>query len=135
MPCGPVCEGVSGLGETGIGPEPVPDLGEVGTEPPPVFEDSLGDPFDNLDQVADIDKDEGSDPPIVIVQTKPIQIPQTGEGQRRKRFKIPTGQIDLSFVHKFRFLQSKSSSSPSSLAEKTKKTSTKSSRKSSRLTS
>jgi len=34
---GPVCEGVSGLGETETGPKPVPNLGEAGTEPPPIF--------------------------------------------------------------------------------------------------
>jgi len=63
------------LSESGIGPEPVPDLGEVGIQSSHIFEDSLDDLFDNLDRVTDIDKDEGSDTPVVIAQTKPVQIP------------------------------------------------------------
>jgi len=75
-----VCERVSDLGEIGtrpepipdlseygIGPEPIPDLGEDGTEPSPVIKESLDDPFDNLDRVVDIDKDEGSDTLVEIV--------------------------------------------------------------------
>jgi len=101
---GPVFNSVSGLGETGTGPEPIPDLGEARTEPSLIFEESLDDPFDNLDQIADIDKDEGSDTLIKIVQTKPVQILQTGEGQRRRRFKTLAGRTDLLLVHKFRSL-------------------------------
>jgi len=61
----------------------------------------LDDLLANFDRVVDIDKDEVSDTPIEIFQTKPIQILQTGEGQRRRQFKTPAGQIDLSLVHKF----------------------------------
>jgi len=130
-----MCEGVLGLGETRIGPEPVLDLGEARTVPSPVFKESLNDPFDNLYQVADIDNDERSDHPVEIVQTKSVQIPQTGEGQRRKQLKTSAGRTDLPLVRKFKSLQSKSSSSPSPPADKTQKTFTEPSRKSSRLTS
>ena len=123
-------EGVSGLGETDTGPElgpnlgefgirpklipdlsesetglePVPDLDEVGIEPSSVFKDSLDVPFDNLYWVANINKNEGSNTPVVIIQTKPVQIPQTGEGQRRKQFKTPADRTDLPLVRKFRSL-------------------------------
>ena len=78
---GPVCEGVSDLSEFGTWVEFVPDLGEARTDPSLVFKGIVDDSFHS---VADIDKDEGSDTPVTIVQTKPVQISQTGEGQRRK---------------------------------------------------
>jgi len=46
---------------------------------------------DSIDRVADFEKDEGVDTPIVIVQPKTIRLPQTGEGQKTKRIKVPAG--------------------------------------------
>ena len=73
----PMSKGVSGLGETEIGPEPIPDLSEARTEPPLVFEDKWDDSFD---RVADIEADEEYDILVVIVQPKSVKTPQTGEG-------------------------------------------------------
>jgi len=52
-------------------------LGEARIEPPPIFKDSVDDSFD---RVEDLEKDEGFDTPVVIVQPKTVKIPQTGEG-------------------------------------------------------
>ena len=73
-------EPVSDLSEFGTRSEPVPDVGEAGSEPPLVFEDSVDDSFD---RVADFEKDEGFNTPVVIVQPKTVKIPQTGEGQSK----------------------------------------------------
>jgi len=81
-------EPVSDLSEFRTRPEPVPDVGEAGSEPPPMFEENVDDSFD---RVADFEKDEEVDTLIVIVQPKTLKIPQTGEGHKRKRIKMPVG--------------------------------------------
>jgi len=62
---------VSNLSEFGTRPGPIPDVGEARIEPPPVFEENVDDSFD---RVADFEKDEGVETPIMIVQPKSIQI-------------------------------------------------------------
>jgi len=101
---------VSGF-ETGA--EPVSDMGKAEIEPSSVFEDFLGTVFDNLDQVADIDLDEEPQTPIEITQSKPIQIPKSGEGHRTRHFKTPAGRIDLPLVYNLMGMQAKLSTSPS----------------------
>ena len=51
------------------GPEHVSNPSEAQIEPVPVFVESLGDPFNNLDRVEDFEKDvsDGSDIPIEII--------------------------------------------------------------------
>jgi len=61
---------ISDLSESRTRPEPIPDVGEAGREPPPVFEENVDDSFD---RVADFEKDEGVDTPIVIVHPKPLK--------------------------------------------------------------
>jgi len=87
----------------------------------------LDDPFINLDRVGDLKEGDGlgSNTPIEIIQNKPIQIPQTGEGQRRCRFKTFAGRTDLPFVCKLISIRSVSSSSPSQPPATTPKISTK----------
>ena len=68
--------------------EPVPKIGEAGIEPPPMFEENVDDSFD---RVADFEKDEEVEIPILVVQPKTLKIPQTGVEQKRKRIKMPGG--------------------------------------------
>jgi len=89
-------EPVSDLCESGTRPEPDSNVGEARIEPPPVFEENVDDSFD---RVADFEKEERVDTPIVIIQSKTLKIPQTGEGQKRKRIKVPAGQTHLPLVH------------------------------------
>jgi len=103
-------EPVSEQGDFGTGPEPVPEFGEVGVEPPPIFEENMDASFD---KVADFERDEEVDTPVVIVQPKTIRLPQPGEGQKRKWIKTPAGRTDLPLVRQFRAMQAKASSSPS----------------------
>ena len=51
-------------------------------------------------KVADIDVDlgEGPETPVENVQTTPVQTPQPGEGQKKKRIKVPAGRTDLLLV-------------------------------------
>jgi len=81
-------EPVFDLYESGTSPEPVLNVDEAAREPPSVFEENVDDSFD---RVVDFKKNEEVDTPIVIVQPKTIKIPQTGEGQKRKRIKMPAG--------------------------------------------
>ena len=76
---------------------PVPDFSEPQPESSPVFEERLD---DFAKKVADIDVDlgEGPETPVENVQTTPMQTPQTGEGQKKKRIKLPTGRTDLPLV-------------------------------------
>ena len=53
-----------------------------------MFEENVDDSFD---RVAAFENDERVDTPIVIVQPKTFKIPQTGEGQKRKRIKVLAG--------------------------------------------
>jgi len=57
-------EPISNLSEFRTRPYPVPDIGEAGIEPQHVFEESMDESFD---RVANFEKDEGVDTPIVIV--------------------------------------------------------------------
>jgi len=92
-------EYVPNLGGFETGAEPVSDVDKAEPEPSPVFEDFLGTSFDNLVRVIDIDVDEEPQTPIKIIQTKPIQIPQSGEGQRQRHFKtLRDKQISCLFV-------------------------------------
>ena len=74
-------EPVFDMSESGTRLEPVPNVDEVGREPPSMFEENVDLSFD---RVADFEKDEGVDTPIVIVQPKTLKIPQTSEGQKKK---------------------------------------------------
>jgi len=97
-----------------------------------VFEENVDDSFD---RVAAFENDERVDTPIVIVQPKTFKIPQTGEGQKRKRIKVLVGRTDLPVVHQFMAMQAKASSSPSQSKSTTPKTTPKPSRKSYKLAS
>ena len=77
-------EPISEMDELGTRLEPVPEVGEVGVEPPSVFEENV-DMF--FDKVADFEKDEKVELPVVIVQPKAIILPQPTEGPRKKRIK------------------------------------------------
>jgi len=103
-------EPISKMGDLGIGPEPVPEVGEVGVEPPPLIEKNVDVSFD---KVADFERDEEIDTPVVIVQPKPIRLPQPGEGPKRKRIKILAGRTNLPLVRQFWAMQAKATSSPS----------------------
>ena len=61
----------------------------------------------SFDKVADFERDEEVDTPIVIVQPKTIRLPQPGERQKRKRIKIHAGRTDLHLVCQFRAMQAK----------------------------
>ena len=65
--------------EFGTRPERVPEIGKDGIEPLLVFEENVDDSFV---RVADFERDEEVDTPIVIVQPKTLKIPQTGEAQK-----------------------------------------------------
>ena len=95
MPAETRLEPISDLSESGTRHKPAHDFGKAGTEPPPVFEDNVDESFD---RVADFEKDEGFDTPIVIVQPKTVRLPQTGERQKKKRIKVPAGRKDLLLV-------------------------------------
>ena len=69
------------MGDLGTGSTPVSEVGEVRVEPPSIFEENVDIPFD---KVADFERDEEVDTPIVIVQPKTIILPQPGEGPKRK---------------------------------------------------
>ena len=64
---------------------------------------------DTFDKVADIDVNEEPETPHEIVQSTPVDKPQTGEGLRRKRIKTPARRTDLPLVREFLAMQSKSS--------------------------
>jgi len=90
---------------------------------------------DSFDKVTDFEKNEEFDTPVVIVQPKTVKIPQTGEGQKKKRIQVRAERTDLSLVCQFRAMQAKPSSSSSQTRSVTLKTTPKPSRKSYRLAS
>ena len=90
---------------------------------------------DSFDRVTDFEKVKGVEIPIVIIQPKTIKIPQAGEGQKKRRIKVPAERTDLPLVRQFRAMQAKASSSPSQSKSATSKTTPKPSRKSYRLAS
>jgi len=67
-------EPVSEQGDFGTEPEPVPEFGQVGVEPPSIFEENVDVSFD---KVADFERDEEVDTPVMIVQPKTISLPPT----------------------------------------------------------
>ena len=79
--------------------------------------------------------DEEPETPIEIVPTKPVEIPQTSEGPRKRRIKVPAGRTDLPLVRKIKAMQSKASTSPSQPKSPTPKSTPKPCRKSFRLAS
>ena len=97
-------EPVSEMGDLGTGLEPVPEVGEVGVEPPSIFEENVDMSFD---KVADFERDEEVDPPVVIVQPKIISLPQPIEGPKKKRIKTLAGRTNLPLVRQFRAMQAK----------------------------
>ena len=99
-------EPISELGDLGTGPKPVPGVDEVGVEPPSIFEENVDVSFD---KVADFERNEEIETPVVIMQPKLIRLPQPREGSKRKRIKTPAGRIDLSLVRQFRAMQAKAS--------------------------
>ena len=106
-------ESVPDLSGFKTGAEPISDVGKAELKLLAIFEDFLGTSFDNLDRVADIDLDEEPQTSIEITQTKPIQIPQSREGHRTRRFKTPARRTDLPLVRNLLGMQAKSSTSPS----------------------
>jgi len=70
-------EPVSEQGEFGTGPEPFLKFGEIGVEPPLLFEDDVDDSFD---RVADFEKEEVVEIPILAVQTSTLKASQPNEG-------------------------------------------------------
>ena len=70
-------EPVSDQGEFGTGSKPVPEIGERGIEPPLIFEEYVDDSFD---RVADFEKDEEVEIPILVVQPTSLKVPQPSEG-------------------------------------------------------
>ena len=72
--------------------EHVPDSNKPQLEPNPFYEERSDDFLDDFsEKVADMDLGEGPETPIETVQTMPVQTPQTGEGQKKKRIKVPAG--------------------------------------------
>ena len=121
---------VSEQGEFEIGPGPVPDTSEA--EPPLVFKEDV---VDSFDRVADFEVDEEVEIPILAVQPTTRKVPQTGDGQKKKRIKTPAGRTDLPLVCQFKAMQAKASSSPSQPKSAKPKPTPKLSRKSFRLAS
>jgi len=110
--------------------EPVPESSNPQLELNPIYEERLDDFLDDFSKnVADIDLGERLETPIETVQTTPIQTPQIGEGQKKKRIKVHAGQTDLLFVRQFGATQAKTSSSPSQPESATPKPTPKQSRK------
>jgi len=100
---------VSDQGEFRTGSEPILEFGEIGIEPPLIFEEDADDSFD---RVADFEKDEEVEIPVLAVQPITLEVPQTSEGQKKKWMKTLVGQTDLLLVHQFKAMQAKASSSP-----------------------
>jgi len=57
--------------------------------------------MDQPERVTDVDVSEESGSPIEILQPKTIQVQPSGEGQKKKRIKVPAGQTDLPIVRQF----------------------------------
>jgi len=74
-------EPVFEMGDLGVGPESVPELGEVGVESPPLFEENVDVSFY---KVADFERDEEVDTPVVTMQPKTIRLPNLERGRKRK---------------------------------------------------
>jgi len=79
---------VSDQSEFGTGSEPIPEIGETRIKPLLVFEEDVDDSFDRL---TDFEKDEEVEIPILVVQPTTLKVPQTSEGQKKKRIKTPAG--------------------------------------------
>jgi len=92
------------LAETRSGP--VSDFSEPQPEAIPIFEERLNDFAEKLADI-DVDLGEGPETPVENVQTTPMQTPQTGEGQKKKRIKVPAGRTDLPLVRQFKGMQAK----------------------------
>jgi len=90
---------------------------------------------DSFDRVADFEKDEEVEIPILEVQPTTLKVPQTSEGQKKKRIKTPAGRTDLPLACQFKAMQAKASSSPSQPKSVKPKPTPKPSRKSFCLTS
>jgi len=93
--------------EFGTRHEAVPEIGEAGIKPPPVFKENVDDSFG---RVANFEKDEEVEIPILAVQPKTLKIPQTGDGQKRKRIKTLAGRTYLLLVRQFKAMQVQASS-------------------------
>ena len=63
----------------------------------------------SFDKVADFERDEEVDTPVVIVQPRTISLPQPSEGPKRKKIKTLASRTDLPLVRQFRAMQAKSS--------------------------
>jgi len=123
-------EPISAVDDLETGPEPVPEAGESDVEPPPIFEEHEDLSFE---KVADFEREEEVEPPVVILQPKTISLPQPSEGPRKKRIKTLAGRIDLPLIHQFLAMQAKATSSPSQTKSTKQKPSTKPTRKSFRI--
>jgi len=58
-------------GEFGTGPEPVPEFGKIGVEPPLLFEEDMDDSFD---RVANFEKEEEVEIPILAIQSSTLKV-------------------------------------------------------------
>ena len=67
---------------------------------------------DSFDRVADFEKLEEVEIPILAVQLSTLKVPQPSEGQKKKRIKTPVGRTDLPLVRQFKAMQAEASSSP-----------------------
>ena len=82
-------EPISDQSEFRTRPQLVPKIGDARIEPSPMFEEDVDDSFDS---VADFEKDEEVEIPILVVQPKTIQVQTSGEGQKRKESKCLWGE-------------------------------------------
>ena len=103
-------EPISEQGEFGTSLEPITEFDESGVKPPLLFNEDVDDSFH---RVADFDKEEEVEIPILAVQPTTLKVPQTNEVQKKKRIKTPAGRTDLPLVRQFKAMQAKASSSPS----------------------
>ena len=92
-------EPISEQREFETGPEPVPEYGEIGVEPPRLFEEDVDDSFD---RVANFEKQEVVEIPILAVQPSTQKVSQPSEGQKKKRIKTPIGRTYLPLVPQFK---------------------------------
>jgi len=81
-------EPISEQGEFGTSPEPIPEFDESGVKPPLLFNEDVDDSFH---RVADFDKEEEVEIPILAVQPSTLKVSQPSEGQKKKRIKTPAG--------------------------------------------
>ena len=79
-------EPISEQGEFGTSPEPIPEFDESGVKPPLLFNEDVDDSFH---RVADFDKEEEVEIPILAVQPLILKVSKPSEGKKNKNESKP----------------------------------------------